>query len=161
MRILEVQARHQNDDKNYKGADMKDYDISIGFILVNSKNKFLVMRKTVDGVWDFPKGHVKPNDDNEIATAIRELAEETGISANGLKLIEGFRNVNTYINPEKIHRKIILFLAICDAEPVLSPEHTTYQWADLEKAKKLLRFKGGQDAVTKAYRFLQKQSKDN
>ena len=39
---------------------MSDYDISIGFILVNNKGNFLVMKKTIDGVWDFPKGHIKP-----------------------------------------------------------------------------------------------------
>ena len=78
---------------------MSDYDISIGFILVNNKGNFLVMKKAIDGVWDFPKGHVKPEDTDELTTAIRELKEETGIDADKLNPIEGFRNENTYINP--------------------------------------------------------------
>ncbi|MEM0142604.1 MAG: hypothetical protein QXL94_01420 [Candidatus Parvarchaeum sp.] len=41
---------------------MENYDISIGFILVNKENKFLIMKKAIYGVWDFPKGHIKPED---------------------------------------------------------------------------------------------------
>ncbi len=134
--------------------NMENYDISIGFILVNSENRFLIMKKATDGVWDFPKGHVKPEDRDELATAIREVKEETSIDADKLKYVDGFRNENTYINPDKINRKIILFLAICDTNPVLSVEHTEYEWLDLEKAKELLHFKGGQEAVTMANKFL-------
>lgn len=140
---------------------MESYDISIGFILVNSKNNFLVMKKAVDGVWDFPKGHSKPEDKGEFATAIRELKEETGIDADKLERIDGFRNENTYINPEKVNRKIILFLALCDANPILSAEHTEYRWADAEEARKLLQFRGGQDAITRASEFLLRQSRSH
>ena len=137
---------------------MSDYDISIGFILVNNKGNFLVMKKAIDGVWDFPKGHVKPEDTDELTTAIRELKEETEIDIEKLKPVEGFRNENTYINPEGVHRKIILFLARCDTDPVLSDEHTAYEWANLERAKELLHFQGGQEAVTKASEFLYKNN---
>ncbi len=137
-------------------SEMGNYDISIGFILVNSNGNFLVMKKTIDGVWDFPKGHVKPEDTGELTTAIRELNEETQIDVNKIRIINGFRNENTYINPDNIHRKIILFLARCDADPVLSAEHVAYEWAGLEKAKDLLHFKGGQDAITAASEFLHK-----
>ena len=133
---------------------MSDYDISIGFILVNNNGNFLVMKKAIDGVWDFPKGHIKPEDTDELTTAIRELKEETGIDADKLNPVEGFRNENTYINPNGVNRKIILFLARCDTDPILSDEHTAYEWADLEKAKELLHFQGGQDAVTRASKFL-------
>ena len=140
---------------------MDSYDISIGFILVNRKTNFLVMKKAIDGIWDFPKGHIKSGDADELATAIRELKEETGIGANKLECISGFRNENTYINPEKVHRKIILFLALCDANPILSAEHTEYRWADAEEAKKLLQFKGGKDAITRANEFLRKYPRTN
>ena len=69
------------------------------------------MKKAIDGVWDFPKGHIKPEDTDEFTTAIRKLKEETGIDADKLNPFEGFRNENAYINPNGVNRKTILFLA--------------------------------------------------
>ena len=48
------------------------------------------MKKAIDGVWDFPKGHIKTEDTDELTTAIRELKEETGIDADKLNPVEGF-----------------------------------------------------------------------
>ncbi len=54
---------------------------SCGVLLVRKeapKHVFLLLHYP-SGHWDFPKGHVEKHDADELATASRELEEETGI----------------------------------------------------------------------------------
>jgi bis(5'-nucleosidyl)-tetraphosphatase len=46
------------------------------------------------GHWDFPKGHVEEIDKNEMATAQRELEEETGIE--DIEFVDGYREPMYY-----------------------------------------------------------------
>ena len=68
---------------------MKDVNVVIGIIL--NGNKFLVERRRLDekidpGIVCLPGGHVKNNESKEEALK-RELREELGINAKGLKFI--------------------------------------------------------------------------
>ena len=61
-------------------------ETSCGVVLVNFGS--ILLLQYPQGHWDFPKGHVEEGDDSFIATARRELSEETGIT--DLKFIDGF-----------------------------------------------------------------------
>jgi 8-oxo-dGTP pyrophosphatase MutT (NUDIX family) len=56
---------------NYAGA---------GLILLSSDlTHVLLIRDTRSGKWGFPKGHREPEDSSDLATAVREVHEETGL----------------------------------------------------------------------------------
>lgn len=58
---------------NYAGA---------GLILLSSDiASVLLVCDARTGKWGFPKGHREPSDSSDLATAIRECYEETGLSA--------------------------------------------------------------------------------
>ena len=52
-------------------------ETSCGVVLVNFGS--ILLLQYPQGHWDFPKGHVEETDVSNMATAARELNEETGI----------------------------------------------------------------------------------
>lgn len=52
-----------------------------GGVVSNSRNELLMIR--LRNRWDLPKGHIEPNEESRTA-ALREVEEETGISAEHL-----------------------------------------------------------------------------
>ena len=75
-----------------RGLCPVDMETSCGVVLVNFGS--ILLLQYPQGHWDFPKGHVEDSDSNRIATAARELKEETGI--NDAKFIEDFEFRTAY-----------------------------------------------------------------
>ena len=106
---------------------------SCGFLIVRGEpvREFLLMRH-VDR-WDLPKGHVDPGE-TEMQCALRELSEETGITANDIDVIDGFRFTMQYPVWAKrdgrlYNKTLIVFLARLVREVRINPtEHGGYQW---------------------------------
>lgn len=104
---------------------------SAGLIpFVNDPRRYLLL-KYPQGHWGFPKGHVEPGETLR-ETAVRELAEETGIE--GINMVEGFRYDVDYsynYNGTK-HEKIVYFFAgeVRGTSVSLSEEHVDYAWGD-------------------------------
>jgi len=106
--------------------------------------------------WNFPKGKMEQGE-SEMETALRETAEEAGLS--GLKLIDGFRQQTEFFFKEKrgnavelIKKDFILYLAEAPmgAEPKLSHEHNGYGWFDFKTAGKFLKFKRTKEILAEA-----------
>lgn len=114
--------------------------------------------------WNFPKGRQEEGE-SELESALRELAEETGIKK--IKIIEGFRDEYNYDfdseikdgKREKVYKKAIFFLAEAKEDRVkISDEHLDYGWFDFETALKRLFFQEGQDLLKRTHQFfLRKQ----
>jgi bis(5'-nucleosidyl)-tetraphosphatase len=106
---------------------------SCGFLIVRGKpiREFLLMRHA--DRWDLPKGHVDPGE-SEMECALRELQEETGISAEDIELIDGFRFTTDYQVRSKrdgrlIDKTLVVFLARLKRDvPIDATEHGGYQW---------------------------------
>lgn len=93
---------------------------------------FLLMQHT--DRWDLPKGHVDPGE-TELETALRELEEETGISAKDIELDQDFRHSQFYQVKKKRNgdkprlKELVIFLGklVNDVELKLT-EHIGYEW---------------------------------
>ena len=83
--------------------------------------------------WDLPKGHLD-GDENEEECARRELLEETGITADDIELIPGFRWVTEYeVNSrrfgEMCHKTLVIFLGQLLRDVKIAPtEHPDFRW---------------------------------
>ena len=108
-----------------------------------------------EGHWDFPKGHVEENEDEQ-QTARREIAEETGITA--LELDPGFRETILYAfsrKGENIPKEVVFFLAKADGKEVkLSDEHIGFVWLPFESAERKITYKNAKEMLRKAERHL-------
>ena len=93
---------------------------------------FLLMRH-VDR-WDFPKGHVDAGE-TEMQCALRELEEETGISAGQINIDPDFRFLLQYMvrlkrQPDTPRQKhLIMFLGEISEPLAIRPtEHIGFEW---------------------------------
>src|SRR5436305_835819 len=65
---------------------------------------------------DLPKGHLEEGED-ELACALRELGEETGLTREDVEVEEGFRHASTYhprykrFGGGRVEKTLVIFLA--------------------------------------------------
>src|SRR4051794_3696441 len=106
---------------------------SCGFLIVRGQppRDFLLMRHA--DRWDLPKGHVDPGE-TEMQCALRELREETGIAADDIEPIAGFRYTTQYqVNAKRDgglrDKTLVIFLARLQRDVKIDPtEHGGYEW---------------------------------
>ncbi len=91
--------------------------------------------------WDFPKGQPEPDEDL-LQTAMRETAEETGLSGLELPWGEDYRETEPY-SKGKVARLYLALSRQGDVHLAVSaelgrPEHHEFRWVPLERANELL-----------------------
>ena len=106
--------------------------------------------------WDFPKGHVE-RDEDDLAAALRELREETGI--DDADVIDGFRHEIQYFFRDKhrglIRKTVVFFLAETTSRQItLSHEHVGGEFLSFEEAVKRVTYKNAKETLAKAEAFL-------
>ena len=105
--------------------------------------RLLLLRNRDNGHWGLPKGRRDPTDAHEIATALREVLEETGWG--GLELHAEFRVQQEYIvqgtSDDGRLKRVVYFLAEAPGEdPTLSEEHESSRWATAAEIDELLAY---------------------
>lgn len=91
--------------------------------------EFLILLQT-NQCWSFPKGHMEAGE-TETQSALRELKEETGLTAT---LIPGARTVSEYDISPLIRKQVILFLGEVHGDVI--PQETeivNYRWVRFDK----------------------------
>ena len=119
---------------------------SCGIVLFHSED-FLIIQHSADsnggeGHWDFPKGHVEEGDDDHLATARREVSEETGIT--DVEIISNWFTSTKYTYIKKnipTEKEVHWFPARTNTMNIsLSEEHTDYIWIDVDSAEEMITF---------------------
>lgn len=136
---------------------MEKKETSVGAVVINSKNQFLLLLCRRSKYWSFPKGHMEGQED-ELATMRREVEEETGIK--NFTLIDGFREVEDYeFTRDGYHSyKIAVFYLIRTNDPVeINFESSDFKWVDYETALKMVKYDAQREIIRKAQGFLNKK----
>ncbi len=133
------------------------YEKSCGAVIIRKPKKdwlyLLLKYKKEDNYWGLAKGHVHKGE-SEIATATREIYEETGI--NQLFFVPDFRVTTTYSPAPRISKLVVFFLALTDQinTQSLCGEHNDFLWLDYEKAIKQIKFDNDRIVLKKAQQFI-------
>ena len=106
-----------------------------------AKRSFLLMRHS--NRWDLPKGHVDDGEKNK-QCALRELDEETAITAEDIKIDSDFKYSEKYLVSYKNapgvkkSKKLIIYLAeLTRPVDIVVTEHIGYEWVDWKPPHKI------------------------
>ncbi len=101
---------------------------SCGVLVFQDRPRRSVLLLVVRDRLDLPKGRMKKGE-SEVQCALRELEEETGITADSITFHEGFRFETTY-HPNKQREKTVVLFAGEVRGPcaVVTPDHDDYAW---------------------------------
>lgn len=131
---------------------------SAGLVLYtdNNKTREYLLLHYLSGHWDFPKGKIEPGESKEQA-ALRELKEETGLSAD---IVEGFERslgywFKDYKSGELVYKTVYFFIGYTDQTNVtLSSEHIDYIWLPYDQAHAYTTFENARHILEKVEYFL-------
>ena len=107
-----------------------------------------------EGTWALPKGLIASGERAEL-TALREVAEETGVEATPVEKLGDVRYVYTWAG-ERVFKVVSFFLfryssgRLGDIPPEHAHEVAEVRWLPLEEAPQLLAYKGEREMAAKA-----------
>lgn len=106
--------------------------------------------------WDYAKGHVE-NGEDDLAAALRELEEETGI--DDAEPLTGFSHELTYFfrHPKRglVKKTVVFFIARArDVHVEVSDEHVGYAWLPLAQARERVTYANARKVLEAAATFL-------
>jgi bis(5'-nucleosidyl)-tetraphosphatase len=116
--------------------------LSAGVIVVRHRNRhplYLLLRAY--NYWDFPKGQVEPGEE-PLASAVREVAEETALTDLVFRWGEDYRETEPYGRGKVARYYVAESVGGEVSLPVSAelgrPEHDEFCWLDYESARKML-----------------------
>ena len=96
----------------------------IPYRIRENTKEYLVLLQT-NQCWSFPKGHMEAGEREE-ETALRELAEETGLSAS---LLPDTRTVLEYAIPPMTQKQVVLYLGQVHGDVTLQQQEViSHRW---------------------------------
>lgn len=135
---------------------MKQYSAGLIIYTYQQDTREYLVLQYASGHWDFPKGKLEQGETNHEA-AVRELYEETGLSAQVLpdfaqSLDYYFRDYKT---GQLIHKTVIFFIGYTtDKQVKLSHEHIGYTWLPFQQAYALTTYDNAKHILQEAEKFL-------
>lgn len=157
MVVYEPQIRDMLDSRISGEYDLQCLnEKSCGAVIYRRKSgnlEFLLIKNRRGGNWGFPKGHIERGED-EKATAMREVREETGLDIN---IAEGFRSLSEYHPRGRIFKQVVFFLAEMPEGGEIVPQQSEidrFIWADYGLAMRTFRFNNDRNVLTQARDWL-------
>lgn len=100
--------------------------------IVNGQQEFLLVFETYSKCWSIPKGHIEPGE-TDVQTALRELYEETGLTAK----LETSRCASIEYSISNFARKQVAFFlgAVAGVPKVREGEIDKFKWVTAEELK--------------------------
>lgn len=100
-------------------------------------------------------GHVDPGE-SELQTALRETQEEAGINEQSFSIISDFKHTLNYDVKGRPKRVVYWLAELKDPNcpVVLSDEHQSYVWVELERALAVAQFSDMQKLLKEADNFI-------
>jgi 8-oxo-dGTP pyrophosphatase MutT (NUDIX family) len=133
--VISLEFREVVSGMKLGGSGVVEQPLSCGFLILrgNPADSFLLMRHSRR--WDLPKGHLDPGE-TEMQCALRELHEETGISAEAVEVDPDFQYENRYMVNQRryggrglIEKRILIFLGwLTQPVQIQVTEHDDYRW---------------------------------
>lgn len=140
---------------------MKTYNSAgiITFFKTKERVEYLILQYKA-GHWEFPKGKMENNESEEEA-ALRELKEETNLTAT---IIPGFKESFSYtftdFDKKQAQKDVVLFVGESNSQlVVLSHEHKNFAWLAYQEAIDKVTFDNAKKTLTKADQFITAQNK--
>ena len=115
-----------------------------------------------EGTWALPKGLIGPGEKSE-ATALREVAEETGATGTSLGKLGDVRYVYTRRGGERVFKVVSFYLLryrrgrLGDLPPELAFEVAEARWLPADEAPRLLAYKGEREMAERALERLRER----
>lgn len=101
----------------------------VPYRIVNGEREYLILLQS-NRCWSFPKGHMDAGE-TERETALRELREETGLTA---ALVPDVRVELSYDVRPLVRKEVVLFLGEVEGEPILQErEIRSHRWVKREE----------------------------
>lgn len=127
-------------------------EFSAGGVVIKDKSEVLLI-KNPSNIWTFPKGHIEKGETKEQA-ALREVKEETNIDA---EIVDYLGEISYFFTWRgvKVYKTVYFFLMrYISGIPVPSWEVKDARFFPLERAEKLLKYKGDKEIFSKALKKL-------
>lgn len=129
--------------------------LAVPYRFIKGELCFCVFRRADFDVWQFIAGG---DEDNEkpIQAALREIKEETGVTAEKLTALQSVAFVPAEIVTENMRahwdKNIFVipeysFAFECNTDPTLSYEHSEYKWLPYTETRKLLKWDSNKVAM--------------
>ncbi|CAN5892432.1 bis(5'-nucleosyl)-tetraphosphatase [soil metagenome] len=121
----------------------------------------LLSRLTKRPLWEFPKGGVD-GDETLAEAAMRELREETGMTGDDIRLVQGFEHREEYRFTSGrgegrilVRKEVTYFLAEAATTEVRLSAHEASQfaWLTFDEAGRKLKYKARRDMLRRAAEF--------
>ncbi len=123
-------------DKKYSKREIVEHPGAVGIIPITDDGCMILVkqfRKAVEKfLLEIPAGKIEVNEEPK-ETGLRELAEETGYTANKLEYLFEF-----YTSPGFSNEKIYLFLATDLEKKEIKPGSDEYIWVEKHKIEDLI-----------------------
>jgi len=124
----------------------RDYSCGVIPVRIYDGKRYYLLVQHVAGHWGFPKGH-PDNGESTAETALRELAEETGLTDCGLIEAPQFREqyVFTKRSGRKVVKDVTYFIGlVSDQEVRPAPgEVSALAWGSAQDTRRRLTFDEG------------------
>ena len=102
-------------------------------------------------------GHLDEGE-SELDAALRETAEEAGLSRHQHSPVDGFRICNSYkVGKQRKNKESVFFLSkLIDPQQsiTLSSEHVEFRWCSLEESCELITFASLRNIYNEAHKFI-------